>query len=309
VRTLHKAVFPVAGLGTRFLPATKASPKEMLPVVDKPLIQYAVEEAIAAGITEIIFVTGRSKRAIEDHFDKSYEIEAELQARGKHELLSLVRSIKPSHVDFFYVRQAEPLGLGHAVLCAHKLIGDEPFAVMLADDLLDGRPPVLAQMAQTFNHYHCSVIGVEQIEAQDSRMYGVVDGRAWDERVFRMSGIVEKPEPARAPSNLGVVGRYILTPNIFTHLRRQTPGAGGEIQLTDAIQALLAHEQVLAYRYRGQRFDCGSKLGYLKATVEFALRHPEVKRQFEAYLREQFGACASTSTLVESMTDLAESLA
>ncbi|MGF6644973.1 UTP--glucose-1-phosphate uridylyltransferase GalU [Paraburkholderia sp. GAS82] len=290
MRNVHKAVFPVGGLGTRFLPATKASPKEMLPIVDKPLIQYAVEEAIAAGITEMIFVTGRGKRAIEDHFDKSYEIEAELMARGKQDLLALVRGIKPSHVDCFYVRQSEPRGLGHAVLCAEKLIGDEPFAVMLADDLIDGRPPVLTQMIGVFDHYHCSVIGVEEIEPRETRSYGVIEGKAWDDRVFRMSGVVEKPEPARAPSNLGVVGRYVLTPGIFGHLRKTQPGAGGEIQLTDAIQSLLADEQVLAYRYHGKRFDCGSKLGYLKATVEFALRHPEVKAGFEAYLNVKLAA-------------------
>jgi UTP--glucose-1-phosphate uridylyltransferase len=273
----------------------------MLPIVDKPLIQYAVEEAMAAGVTEMIFVTGRSKRAIEDHFDKSYEIEAELQARGKQELLALVRSIKPSHVDCFYVRQAEPLGLGHAVLCAEKLIANEPFAVMLADDLIDGRPPVLAQMVAMFNHYRCSVIGVEEIDPEETRLYGVVDGKAWDDRIFRMSGIVEKPEPAFAPSNLGVVGRYILTPSIFDHLRKQKAGAGGEIQLTDAIQSMLAHEQTLAYRYHGKRFDCGSKIGYLKATVEFALRHPEVKRNFEAYLREHFGVADARAELSDSL--------
>ncbi|WP_144154295.1 UTP--glucose-1-phosphate uridylyltransferase GalU [Paraburkholderia sp. BCC1885] len=284
MRNMHKAVFPVGGLGTRFLPATKASPKEMLPIVDKPLIQYAVEEAIAAGMTELIFVTGRGKRAIEDHFDKSYEIEAELIARGKRDLLELVRNIKPSHVDCFYVRQAEPRGLGHAVLCAEKLLGDEPFAVILADDLIDAHPPVLSQMIGVYDHYHCSVLGVEEIDAQDTRSYGVIEGKAWDERIFRISGVVEKPEPAQAPSNLGVVGRYVLTPGIFEHLRKTRPGAGGEIQLTDAIQSLLADEQVLAYRYRGQRYDCGSKIGYLKATVEFALRHPEVKAGFEAYL-------------------------
>jgi UTP--glucose-1-phosphate uridylyltransferase len=282
-----KAVFPVAGLGTRFLPATKASPKEMLPVVDKPLIQYAVEEAVAAGITEMIFVTGRSKRAIEDHFDKSYEVEAELAARGKEKLLELVRSIKPAHVDCFYVRQPEALGLGHAVLCAEKLVGDNPFAVILADDLLDGKPPVLAQMVDVFDHYHSSVIGVEEIPREDSRSYGVIDGKEWEENIIKLSGIVEKPSPETAPSNLGVVGRYILKPRIFQHLRALKPGAGGEIQLTDAIQSLLADEQVLAYRYNGTRFDCGSKLGYLKATVEFALRHPEVKNEFAAYLQQR----------------------
>jgi UTP--glucose-1-phosphate uridylyltransferase len=287
---VRKAVFPVAGLGTRFLPATKASPKEMLPVVDKPLIQYAVEEAMAAGITEMIFVTGRSKRAIEDHFDKSYEIEAELEARGKDKLLELVRGILPSHVTCMYVRQAEALGLGHAVLCAEKMVGNEPFAVVLADDLLDGEPPVLSQMVDVFDHYHSSVIGVEEIDRRDSKSYGVIEGKPWDDGLFKLSRVVEKPEPAVAPSNFGVVGRYVLMPRIFEFLRKQQPGAGGEIQLTDAIQALLKEEQVLAFRYRGQRFDCGSKLGYLKATVEFALRHPEVMKEFDGYLRERFGA-------------------
>lgn len=281
-----KAVFPVAGLGTRFLPATKASPKEMLPVVDKPLIQYAVEEAIAAGITEMIFVTGRSKRAIEDHFDKSYEVEAELEARGKEKLLELVRSIKPANVDCFYVRQPEALGLGHAVLCAEKLVSDHPFAVILADDLLDGQPPVMKQMVDTFDHYHSSIIGVEEIPPAETKSYGIVEGKEWEELIVKLSGIVEKPTPEDAPSNLGVVGRYILKPRIFEHLRAIKPGTGGEIQLTDAIQALLADEQVLAYKYQGTRFDCGSKLGYLKATVEFALRHPEVCDEFAQYLRE-----------------------
>ncbi len=280
-----KAVFPVAGLGTHFLPATKASPKEMLPIVDKPLIQYAVEEAIEAGITEMIFVTGRGKRAIEDHFDKSFEIEAELEARGKEKLLELVRSIKPSHVNCFYVRQPAVLGLGHAVLCAEKLVHGEPFAVILADDLLHSEEPVLKQLINVFNHYHSSVVGVETITREESRAYGVIEGREWEEDVIKLSGIIEKPEPEHAPSNLGVVGRYVLMPSIFAHLRRIKPGTGDELQLTDAMQSLLAEEQVLAYRYYGTRFDCGSKLGYLKATVELALRHPEVSREFEAYLR------------------------
>ncbi|AXL49559.1 UTP--glucose-1-phosphate uridylyltransferase [Paraburkholderia caffeinilytica] len=256
----------------------------MLPIVDKPLIQYAVEEAMAAGITEMIFVTGRSKRAIEDHFDKSYEVEAELEARGKAKLLELVRSIKPSHVDCFYVRQPEARGLGHAVLCAEKLVGDSPFAVILADDLLYGSPPVMKQMIEVFDHYHSSLIGVEEIPAQDTKSYGIIDGKEWEESIIKMSGIVEKPEPSVAPSNLGVVGRYVLKPRIFEHLRALKPGAGGELQLTDAIQSLLADEQVLAYKYHGTRFDCGSKLGYLKATVEFALRHPEVGTEFREYL-------------------------
>ncbi|WP_070106939.1 UTP--glucose-1-phosphate uridylyltransferase GalU [Burkholderia plantarii] len=280
-----KAVFPVAGLGTRFLPATKASPKEMLPIVDKPLIQYAVEEAIEAGITELIFVTGRGKRAIEDHFDKSYEIEAELEARNKTQLLDMVRNIKPANVDCFYVRQATALGLGHAVLCAEKLVGDSPFAVILADDLLYAPQPVTKQLVGVFNHYHSSVVGVETIERAQSASYGVVDGRLWGDNVIKLSGIVEKPAPADAPSNFGVVGRYVLMPTIFEHIRALRPGAGGELQLTDALQSLLAEEQVLAYHYAGERFDCGSKLGYLKATVDFALRHPEVQADFDAYLQ------------------------
>jgi UTP--glucose-1-phosphate uridylyltransferase len=283
---VKKAVFPVAGLGTRFLPATKASPKEMLPVVDKPLIQYAVEEAMAAGITEMIFVTGRGKRAIEDHFDKSYEMEAELEAKGKEKLLELVRTIKPSHVDCFYVRQPQALGLGHAVLCAEKLVGDEPFAVILADDLLHSDTPVMKQMIDMFDHYHSSIIGVEEISREASRSYGVIEGKHWGDAIVKMSGIVEKPSPEAAPSNLGVVGRYILKPRIFHHLRELQPGAGGELQLTDAIQSLLGDEQVLAYQYRGTRFDCGSKLGYLKATIEFGLRHPEIGIEFRNYLNE-----------------------
>ncbi len=282
---ITKAVFPVAGLGTRFLPATKAIPKEMLPVVDVPLIQCAVEEALSAGITTMIFVTGRSKRAIEDHFDKSYELEMELEAHNKGFLLEQVRKIKPPHMDCFYVRQPEALGLGHAVLCAEKLIGDEPFAVLLADDLLDGAPPVLQQMVEVFKRYRNSVLGVETISPEDSSSYGVIDGKEWDEGIISLTNIVEKPAPKDAPSNLGVVGRYIFQPRIFDHLRHLKPSIGGEIQLTDAIQSLMQEEQVLACRYQGTRFDCGSKLGYLKATVEFALRHPEIKDAFEAYLR------------------------
>ncbi|ALS61042.1 MULTISPECIES: UTP--glucose-1-phosphate uridylyltransferase GalU [Pandoraea] len=285
-----KAVFPVAGLGTRFLPATKASPKEMLPVVDKPLIQYAVEEAAAAGITEMIFVTGRNKRAIEDHFDTAFELEYELETKQKLALLDAVRSIKPANVDCFFVRQPKALGLGHAVLCAEKLVGDEPFAVILADDLLDGEPPVLKQMVDLYNQYHNSIIGVEEIPIEQSRSYGIVEGKEWGETdIVKLTNIVEKPAPEVAPSNLGVVGRYVLRPRIFDCIREIDPGAGGEIQLTDAIQKLLHDEVVLAYRYKGTRFDCGSKLGYLKATVEFALRHPELKDAFREYLRDTHG--------------------
>jgi len=283
---ITKAVFPVAGLGTRFLPATKASPKEMLPVVDKPLIQYAVEEAIAAGITEMIFVTGRNKRAIEDHFDKAYELEAELEAKNKQALLEAIRSIKPDNVECFYVRQAEALGLGHAVLCAERLVNGEPFAVILADDLLDGRTPVLQQMTGLYEQHGSSLIGVEAIAREQSRSYGVVAGSGFASRLIKLHGIVEKPAPEQAPSNLGVVGRYVLTPAIFKHLRELRPGSGGELQLTDGIAALLQQEQVLAYQFEGTRYDCGSKLGYLKATVQFALRHPELKDEFRAFLAD-----------------------
>ncbi|HYD62466.1 MAG TPA: UTP--glucose-1-phosphate uridylyltransferase GalU [Noviherbaspirillum sp.] len=284
-KKITKAVFPVAGLGTRFLPATKASPKEMLSIVDKPLIQYAVEEAIAAGITEMIFVTGRNKRAIEDHFDKAYELEAELEARNKQELLEVIRGIKPDNVSCFYVRQAEALGLGHAVLCAERLVNGEPFAVILADDLLDGQTPVMQQMTDLYERHGCSLIGVETIAREQSRSYGVIAGSAHAERLITLHGIVEKPAPEKAPSTLGVVGRYVLNPAIFQHLRELRPGAGGELQLTDAIASLLAHETVLAYQFEGIRYDCGSKLGYLQATVQFALRHPEVREEFRSFLQ------------------------
>ena len=281
---VRKAVFPVAGLGTRFLPATKASPKEMLCVVDKPLIQYAVEEAIEAGITEMIFVTGRSKRSIEDHFDKSFELEHELEAKQKTELLKLVRNIKPAHVNCVYVRQPEALGLGHAVNCAASLVGNEPFAVVLADDLLDHQPGVLKQLVGLYEHYRSSVVAVETIAPAQSRSYGVVAGTAAGERLTKMSQIVEKPAPENAPSNLGVVGRYVFTPSIFKHIDQLQPGAGGEYQLTDAIQSLLKQEAVYAYAYEGVRYDCGSKMGFLKATVELALRHPETAQEFKTYL-------------------------
>jgi UTP--glucose-1-phosphate uridylyltransferase len=282
---VRKAVFPVAGLGTRFLPATKASPKEMLCVVDKPLIQYAVEEAVEAGITEMIFVTGRSKRSIEDHFDRSFELEHELEAKHKTELLNLVRNIKPAHVNCVYVRQPEALGLGHAVNCAASLVGNEPFAVVLADDLLDHQPGVLKQLVGIYEHYRSSVIAVEKIQPAQSKSYGVVAGIAAGERLTKLSDIVEKPEPQNAPSDQGVVGRYIFNPSIFQHIAKLKPGAGGEYQLTDAIQSLLKLEAVYAYAYEGVRYDCGSKIGFLKASVEFALRHPETGADFRAYLK------------------------
>ncbi|HZV55242.1 MAG TPA: UTP--glucose-1-phosphate uridylyltransferase GalU [Rhodocyclaceae bacterium] len=285
MKKVTKAVFPVAGMGTRFLPATKASPKEMMPIVDKPLIQYAVEEAVAAGITDMIFVTGRSKRAIEDHFDKAYELESELEARGKKELLEFVRHMLPRNINCIYIRQAEALGLGHAVLCAKPAVGDEPFAVLLADDLLDGNPPVMKQMVDAFNYYHCSVLGVQDVPRADTRSYGIVASRPLADRVEQVSAIVEKPNPEDAPSTLAVVGRYVLTPRIFNHLEKVRPGSGGEIQLTDGIASLMGEQQILAYRYEGTRYDCGSKLGYLQATVELGIRHAEVGGAFADYLK------------------------
>jgi UTP--glucose-1-phosphate uridylyltransferase len=282
--SITKAVFPVAGLGTRFLPATKASPKEMLPIVDKPLIQYAVEEALAAGITELIFVTGRSKRAIEDHFDKAYELETELKARGKDRLLEILHSMLPPNVSCVYIRQSEALGLGHAVLCARQVVGNEPFAVLLADDLIHANPPVLRQMVDLYDHHHNSVIAVQQVTREETRLYGIVKTRPLDSGLHKLDGIVEKPDPANAPSTLAAIGRYILTPRIFEHLESVQAGSGGEIQLTDGIASLLGREQVLAYEFKGKRYDCGSKLGYLEATVEFALQHPELKDSFRQYL-------------------------
>ncbi|QRX82857.1 UTP--glucose-1-phosphate uridylyltransferase GalU [Glaciimonas sp. PAMC28666] len=284
-KTIKKAVFPVAGLGTRFLPATKASPKEMLPIVDKPLIQYAVEEAAAAGITQMIFVTGRNKRAIEDHFDKAYELEAELTAKNKQVLLDLLRDIKPKNVQCIYVRQAEALGLGHAVLCAEQLVHNQPFAVILADDLLDAKVAVMRQMTELYAQYGSSIVGVEAITPEQSRSYGVVSGTKLDDVLLKLNGIVEKPAPEDAPSNLGVVGRYVFNPSIFQYLRDLQPGSGGELQLTDGIAAMLTQEQVLAYQFEGIRYDCGSKQGYLQATVEFALKHPEVGKEFHHFLQ------------------------
>ena len=285
MRKVRKAVFPVAGLGTRFLPATKASPKEMMPIVDKPLIQYAVEEAVAAGIDEMIFITGRTKRSIEDHFDKAYELENELALKNKTALLEEVRNLLPKSVKCIYIRQSEALGLGHAVLCAQPAIGEEPFAVLLADDLLDGQPPVMQQMTAVYQREGCSLLAGMNVPLADTASYGIVGSTALDDQLERIDRIVEKPSPDKAPSTLAVVGRYILSPRIFYHLERVTPGSGGEIQLTDAIASLLAEERVLAYRYHGTRYDCGSKLGYLQAMVEFGRRHPEVGSAFNNYLK------------------------
>lgn len=281
---IKKAVFPVAGMGTRFLPATKASPKEMLPIVDKPLIQYAVEEAVAAGITEMIFITGRGKRSIEDHFDKAYELESELKARGKTETLECLHDLLPKEVSCVYIRQSEALGLGHAVLCARHVVGNEAFAVILADDLIDAEPSVMTQMVEVFARQRCSVLGVENVPRTETSQYGIVSVESWKDNLHKIQGIVEKPAPQDAPSTLGVVGRYILSPTIFDYLLSVKPGAGGEIQLTDAISILLQDEPALAYEFSGTRYDCGSKLGYLKASVQYALKHPEVSEEFRTYL-------------------------
>ena len=274
------AVFPVAGRGTRFLPATKASPKEMLPIVDKPLIQYAAEEALQAGATQLVFITGSSKRAIEDHFDSAPELEAALEAQGKSELLDALRGIVPSNASCIYIRQPAPLGLGHAVLCARPVVGDEPFFVHLADDLIDAKVPCLRQMANIYDELGGSVLGVQTVDAKETDKYGIVASETMTARLSRITSIVEKPNPADAPSNLAVVGRYLLTPSIFDKLQTIGRGAGGEIQLTDGIAALLADEAVYAYAFEGKRYDCGSKLGYLEATVEYGLKHPQLGEPF-----------------------------
>jgi len=290
MKTITKAVFPVAGLGSRFLPVTKASPKEMLPVVDKPLIQYAVEEAAAAGITDMIFITGRNKRAIEDHFDKAYELETELALRNKSVLLEAVQAATPPGINCIYIRQSEALGLGHAVLCAAPVVGDEPFAVILADDLIDAKVPVMRQMVDVATRLEASTIGVMEVAADDIGSWGIVETAkpdAADPRIATISRIVEKPAPGSTPSTLAVVGRYVLSPRIFHHLRTMPPGAGGEIQLTDGIARLLAEERVVAYRFDGRRYDCGRKIGYLEATVDFGLKHPETGAAFARFLADR----------------------
>ncbi len=286
MKRIRKAVFPVAGLGTRFLPATKASPKEMLPVVDKPLIQYAAEEAIAAGIEQLIFVTSSAKGAIEDHFDKNQALEDELEQRGKYDLLEVAQHIVPKGVSCIYIRQAEALGLGHAVLCAKPIVGDEPFAVILADDLIDGdQQTCLGQMINIFEKQESSVLAVEEIERAESDKYGIIEPEKLYDGVSKIKSIIEKPAPDKAPSTLAVVGRYLLTPTIFKHLEKIGKGAGGEIQLTDAIARLLAEEDVLACKFKGKRYDCGSKLGYLVATIDYALQHPNLREAFKTHLQ------------------------
>lgn len=283
---IRKAVFPVAGLGTRFLPATKASPKEMLPIVDKPLIQYAAEEAIAAGATELIFITGRNKRSIEDHFDNAAELEANLEASGKTQMLEALKGILPSHVSCIFIRQPKALGLGHAVLCAKPVVGDAPFSVILADDLIDADTGATRQMAEVYAAHQSSVLGVEDVAPNETASYGIVDAFQVGQDLLQLRSIVEKPKPVDAPSTLAVVGRYILTPRIFDCLERVKPGKGGEIQLTDGIADLLTLEKVYAYRFTGKRYDCGSKLGFMKANVELAMKHPEIAQEFRHYIKE-----------------------
>ena len=282
---VRHAIFPVAGLGTRFLPATKALPKEMLPIVDKPLMQYAVEEAYAAGVREMIFVTGRHKRAIEDHFDLTFELEDALEKSNKQELLAIVRAVKPDDMECVFVRQPKALGLGHAVLCGRHVVGDNPFAVLLPDDLMIGTPPVLAQMVEQFNDKQASMIAVQEVPAEQTKRYGIVAGKPAGERLVDIEQMVEKPAPDVAPSRLGVSGRYVLTPRVFEEIARQERGVGGEIQLTDGIAGLLRHEKVYAYRYEGKRYDCGSKEGFLQANVELALANAELGADFRAYLK------------------------
>ena len=285
MKVIKKAVFPVAGLGTRFLPATKANPKEMLPVVDKPLIQYAVEEAMQSGITELIFVTGRNKRSIEDHFDKNVELEASLMASNKSLLLESIRSIIPSHVKCIYTRQSEPLGLGHAVLQAKTIINDEPFAVLLADDLTDAKTPVLKQLISQHQKEQASVIAIEDIPKDKTVQYGIVDVSTSKDNLYKINSIVEKPQPKDAPSTLGVIGRYVFNPEIFDCLEKIKPGKGGEIPLTDAIQMLLSQQSIFAYQFEGKRYDCGDKLGFMKANIEFSKRHPEIGKEFIEFLK------------------------
>ena len=296
--SVRTAVFPVAGMGIRFLPATKATAKEMMPVVDKPLIQYAVEEALEAGCDRLVFISGRGKRAIADHFDVAFELEHELERRGKEQLLDEVRNIVPRGVSTVFLRQPYPLGLGHAVLMARDVVGDNPFAVLLADDLILSKKPVLAQMKEHFDRYHAGILAIQRVPEEDTNKYGIIQCKSWEDQIYQVSDIVEKPEPEYAPSNLGVVGRYILPAKTFEYLNDLPAGSGGEIQLTDAIAALLQERQVLGYEFEGRRFDCGDKLGYLQATIEFGLRHAGVGKPFAEYLHQ-----LATSGICSYVTD------
>jgi len=283
---VHKAIIPAAGLGTRFLPATKAQPKEMLPIVDTPTIQFIVEEAIASGIEDIIIVTGRNKRAIEDHFDKSIELEEELKKSKKEELLAQVRDIS-NMVNIHYIRQKEPKGLGHAIYCAKAFIGNEPFAVLLGDDIVKAEEPCLKQLIRVYDEYKTSVLGVQMVPDSETSKYGIVAGRQVEDRVYKVNDMVEKPEPGQAPSNIAILGRYIISPKIFSHLETITPGKGGELQLTDALKSLMHEEAMYAYDFIGRRYDVGNKMGFLQATVEFALDRKDLGDEFKAWLKQK----------------------
>lgn len=280
---VKKAVIPAAGLGTRFLPATKAQPKEMLPIVDKPTIQYIIEEAVASGIEEILIITGRNKRAIEDHFDKSVELENELESHGKEELLNEVRNISKM-ADIYYIRQKEPRGLGHAISCARTFVGNEPFAVMLGDDIVDSKVPCLKQLIDCYNEYKTSILGVQEVPHEEVSKYGIVKGMYIEDRVYKVKDLIEKPKVEESPSNIAILGRYIITHNIFDILKDTKPGKGGEIQLTDALRTLVGQEAMYAYNFEGRRYDVGDKLGFLQATVEFALKKGDINKQFANYL-------------------------
>ena len=284
-KAITKAVFPAAGLGTRFLPATKASPKEMLPLVDKPLIQYVVEEAVASGIEEVVLVTGRGKRAIEDHFDVAFELEEELKAKGKHKMLSEIQRIADM-VTFCYIRQKKALGLGHAVLTAKLVVGNDPFAVLLGDDVIDAGTPVLKQMMGVYRRYPSTILAIQKVPRSQTRHYGIIDAKKIDDGVYLVKDLVEKPAPEEAPSTLAIIGRYILTPEIFPALEHTKPGKGGEIQLTDGLRKLMEKQPIYAYEFQGTRYDAGDKLGFLKATVEFALKNTEFGHEFRSYLQK-----------------------
>ena len=285
-KTVRKAIIPAAGLGTRFLPATKSQPKEMLPIVDKPTLQYIIEEAIGSGIEEILIVTGRSKKSIEDHFDRSVELELELEQKGKYEMLKMVQDIS-NMVNIHYIRQKEPKGLGHAIYCAKSFIGNEPFAVLLGDDIVDSEKPCLKQLIEAYNEYKTSILGVQEVDKQDTYKYGILDVKYIENRVYKVKDMIEKPKVEEAPSNIAILGRYIITPDIFDILENQDPGKGGEIQLTDALKTLSTHKAIYAYNFEGKRYDVGDKLGFLEATVDFALKRPELRDQFMEFLEER----------------------
>ena len=302
-RTVRKAIIPAAGLGTRFLPATKSQPKEMLPIVDKPTLQYIIEEAISSGIEEILIVTGRSKKSIEDHFDRSIELELELEQKGKKEMLKMVQDIS-NMVNIHYIRQKEPKGLGHAIHCAKSFIGNEPFAVMLGDDIVDSETPCLKQLINAYDEYKTTILGVQDVETENVNKYGILDVKHIEDRVYKVKDMVEKPSIEEAPSNIAILGRYIITPEIFNILENQEPGKGGEIQLTDALQTLSKKEAIYAYNFEGRRYDVGDKLGFLEATVDFALKRDDLKSEFMEFLKSKVGSTLDNNISEEAAISL-----